>query len=150
MTASQVLALSGRDLDRAVHKALWLKGRAPAYSTSDAVAVSIISALPVGVAKIKSDSPGYTPQRPFVAFVVKRDDKTPVWSSTMSVTSATISMALCKLVLLTFAEPDGAARPVIDTPMPEIGTVIASTPMEKQPKRLTKPLLPVLEKPNAI
>jgi hypothetical protein len=116
MSPSEVLALkAGPALDKAVHKIVFGKvGRAPAYSTDDRIAITILDQLPLYVASIDPERPEYSDERPFVAGRLQHEQSVKGDITILRVSSATKALALCKAALIALAKTGGPKRQTME------------------------------------
>lgn len=143
LTVEQILALPpGPDLDRAVHsQALGRPGRAPLYSTKQEVAVDLIAQLPIGVARLAQNAPGYRPEKPFVAFLLEKSPRDATYFAATSVASATLAVALCRMALLFTVSPKERQAPPPNQ-APRIGSnMLVPRQLDPMPERI-KPKVP--------
>lgn len=149
LTVQEILAMKpGKELDQAVHRfAMGRPGPAPAYSTKSEVAVGILAHLHIGVAQLSPKTPGYKPERPFVAFSLDRG--TPgTFVTTVSVTAATLPLALSKMALLQATPASERAQTPVGH-FPGIGTALKARtldpmPIRKPPATPTAPAAPTV------
>jgi hypothetical protein len=116
MIPAEILALhAGPALDKAVHRIVFGKdGRAPAYSTDDKVALTILDQLPLFLASIDPDKPGYSEESPFVAGRLQHEELVKGDITIVRVTGPTKALALCKAALIVLAKTGGPKKKTME------------------------------------
>lgn len=156
-TIEQILAMpEGQELDALVHRiALNRPGKPRAYSTKPDVAIDLIVHLPIGVSRLSPQSPGYKPERPFVAMILERTPQLN-YATQSSVSAKTIALALSKMALLFVLAPrtqapvqPGQRRTVVAPGIPKIGSSLQPRKLEALPPRVMAARIPDLPTPTA-